>query len=83
MRENENRDLAAYSAPNSPLNSPPNSPPRTPPNSPPQNILNQNVATILEVPKETEENNESIDKKDIDITTEISNEPSETKKITI
>ena len=26
LRENENRDLAAYSAPNSPLNSPPNSP---------------------------------------------------------
>ena len=70
-------------APRTPPNSPPNSPPRTPPNSPPQNILNQNVATILEVPKETEENNESIDKKDIDITTEISNEPSETKKITI
>ena len=70
-------------APRTPPNSPPNSPPRTPPNSPPQNILNQNVATILEVPKETEENNESVDKKDIDITTEISNEPSETKKITI
>ena len=70
-------------APRTPPNSPPNSPPRTPPNSPPPNILNQNVATILEVPKETEENNESIDKKDIDITTEISNEPSETKKITI
>ena len=70
-------------APRTPPTSPPNSPPRTPPNSPPPNILNQNVATILEVPKETEENNESIDKKDIDITTEISNEPSETKKITI
>jgi len=74
---------APRTPPNSPPNSPSNSPPRTPPNSPPPNILNQNVATILEVPKQTEENNESIEKKDIDITTEISNEPSETKKITI
>jgi DNA-directed RNA polymerase II subunit RPB2 len=82
----------AYAPDSSDSDKPPNGP-TAPPNTPPifsENISNQNIGTILEVPNETNETNEltneSGEKKVIDITTETSNEEptlNETKKINI